>query len=503
MNTSSGESKIDAVAEVKAALSGLAGKALPASVQGTIDASYGAYAAKTRVFHNQSHCADVTVLPKAFSGNYFDQHVAAERRDEMRNLLKVSGFFHDVIYAKVDGGIPDNLLHTLAPYGTFDKSHLHFTVSKEGLSAKQMAVLKLYGFTPGQQIEALGKGMNEFLSAVVALSAMQDAGLSEKQQLKVASIIEATFPFKGPEFVATRAERLKEASALLGQDVLSPEEQKETIKAGIAMASRDLGNFVGGSPLPGVPERDRIGVLVRGSWRLLPENSPVMRDRHYKPADYTRSMQGMTDFLSLPFLKPQNLFHHYDGFPPDEQLRAMHKLAEDTIHGEKVYNGTKIVEAAFLEAIEGLTRQPGSPPAELASFVGKLDVRKLQKQLPVMNTETERAVYALLSEGRGEAIAYDAFADGKSPIAAFWVERVGVEKLSQLGDKISKTLNAPPNTPESRQQAYPEIIKSVIEVVGAHNAGQVLGALANGQSPERIQALKEFQREHNLGNFLQ
>jgi hypothetical protein len=501
MTTSGNESTINAVAEVTKAFSTLSGQPLQAPVKHLVDVTYSAYATKTRVFHNQGHCADVTVLPPTFAGDYFDHHVATERRDEMRNLLKISGFFHDVIYAKVDGGIADTLREKLTTYGTFDTNTLSFTIAKEGLTPLQQGVLKLYGFTPGQQVEPLGKGMNEFLSAVVALDAMRDAGLSEKQQLKVASIIEATFPFKGQEFIATRAERLKEASALLSEKALSPDEQKETIKAGIAMASRDVGNFIGGSPLPDKSEHDRIGVLVRGSWRLLPENSLVMRDRNYAPQDYTRSIQGMAEFLSLPFLKPQNLYHHYEGFPPDAQLRTMHQLAQQTIDGEKLYNRTKIVEAAFLESLEGVTRAPGESPTALPDFVAKLDVRKLEKKLPELKTETERAVYSLLSEGRGEAMSYDAFASGKSPIAAFLAERVGVTELAKLGDEISKKLSAPPNTAESRQHAYPEIITSVINALGAHHTSQIVAALRQGQTPDRLRALDMFANDHQLGNF--
>ncbi|MDX1975872.1 MAG: hypothetical protein SFT92_09400, partial [Rickettsiales bacterium] len=329
-----------------------------------------------------------------------------------------------------------------------------------------------------------GVGLNECLSAAVAEQALNECGVEDKYKLQVVSIIEATIPFKKPEFIKTRVARLADANRLLEDGNLSAEEQTETIKAAIAMANKDVSNFMGDSPDKDFSVEERVGILVRGSWRLAPEMTPILRGKEYTPTHFTQEMQN--DYGFFNFVQPDILYHAHEGYPPDAKLQKMHQLARDTIKGAQDYMAAKLVSAAFVEAVESATRPDNQMQPFLSDFLKTFG--KLPKKTPFNEGEREKAIRNLL-ENRGEASVFDI---PQSPIAAYMADTIGVEQLSALGKSVAGKLKLPPelataSTGEKqafRESKYKEILTDIAKALGKDATHNIAEAIGHGKSAE-------------------
>jgi hypothetical protein len=96
--------------------------------------------------------------------------------------------------------------------------------------------METFGYKPEQTLNRFS-GQNEFLSALHSLEA--DPGLSDPAKVAVASMIESTVPFRGPNSSQELAERVA------GQHILNAEETRAVALASAHLANRDVKPFAG------------------------------------------------------------------------------------------------------------------------------------------------------------------------------------------------------------------------------------------------------------------
>jgi hypothetical protein len=171
----------------------------------------------------------------------------------------LAALFHDVVYCQVDGGLTRRAHPILAPLLVIepDGFSLKPSSAKDRLAAM---CLDLFRFKPGQELPVFD-GMNEFLSAVVAVRLLEPY-LPLVDLLVIAATIEATIPFRGEtadgrDPFVVRAERLAEVASSVGE-VLSPADVDRIMREAVELANRDVASFGETDsgrfrPTPGLP----------------------------------------------------------------------------------------------------------------------------------------------------------------------------------------------------------------------------------------------------------
>ena len=96
-------------------------------------------------------------------------------------------------------------------------------------------------------------------------------------------------------------------------DAADPYTRKVVIDRGmadaIAMANRDVGGFAEPDPAR----------FVSATWLLIEEsNAPLAAVGVYTLREYREALTRMQGFLQA--LRPERVFHHYAGFPPEQEL---------------------------------------------------------------------------------------------------------------------------------------------------------------------------------------
>ena len=107
----------------------------------------------------------------------------------------ISAIFHDLVYVQVDQGISVNISRYISPYIKQDREQL---VILEPPELQEDIIFKmvtmLFGFKHGQPLLPMS-GQNEFLSALIAVKALENI-LPLSRLTEIAACIEATIPFR-------------------------------------------------------------------------------------------------------------------------------------------------------------------------------------------------------------------------------------------------------------------------------------------------------------------
>ena len=211
-----------------------------------------------------------------------------------------------------------------------------------------------------------GPGTNEFLSALVALSALAPY-LDLFHLLAVTVMIEATIPFRPHTYLEElRANIEAWAPPALRRRLLAPPTERlglalglesvhvessgcdtlgAMLAAGARLAARDVGNFA---------EPDARIFLIN-AWRLLPENCPVLRAGFAEAAlaDVRGALAGTIAFYA--FLPPDRVFHPCPGGIDDAMHSALTLAAARNLAVGRTYVGAALVAAATAEALARLS----------------------------------------------------------------------------------------------------------------------------------------------------
>jgi len=342
--------------------------------------------------------------------------------------------FHDIIYLQVDGGLPERTEELLTQFVETKNGKV---VIKENIGPEQKLFLQamdLFGFKLGQELSPFG-GLNEFLSAVVAVKSLESL-LSPKDLLIIMAAIEGTVPFRPNSYVEDFVKRLEQVN-VKWDFKLSPAEKLEMIHLSMIVGNRDVENFSFEDP----------GEFLSNTWILIPETNAILWSTGiYCVSDYRQALSKMEQFLN--FLNPENIFHQYKNIPNEKDFEYLKSQAHKNILVARKYLAIKLFTIALIEALALCTG--GDAPVSM--FLGDVktkdqgNVAIAENYLP----EAERRVDAcydknllsLLESGRASDIGFDM---KNSPISAYIYKCMGdkmIEYLQVAKQMFAKEISA-------------------------------------------------------------
>jgi len=369
---------------------------------------YESMSGSSRTFHSVQHVFDIS--------------------EGAGPILKLAVFFHDVIYYSIDDGLPNDRVQELIG-NVFIDNNGKVTITEDKLDTNTNMVMDIFGFKPGQMLDPF-KGMNEFLSAVVAIRCYQNL-LTNAHLAQIAACIEATVPFrkvnnegKCPcDLLYDRLVKVNEKYNL----ELNEAQLVESVKYAVELGNRDLDNF-------SISEHT---VFLSNTWNLLPESNICLRNtKVFRISDYALALKKMTGFFK--FLDPNTIFMSFRD--DDEQkfiIKEKTRMAAVNIQIATKYMICKLLSIGVLAAISELS----GGDAPLALFLGDLPERNyvsitIEDYIdtpsgPINDTIIiDKNVFDLLSNGRDSESKFDI---KNSPLAAYLYSLIGdegVEKCS-------------------------------------------------------------------------
>ena len=174
--------------------------------------------------------------------------------------------FHDIVYYQLDGGFPKNAETTLKRVVRVERDALE--VRPLAGDKGYIVCTQLFGFKEGQVLPLYG-GMNEFLSAVVAVRTLEPY-LGWKDIIPIVACIEATVPFRmknaaGVSPLEVLAQRVTEVSGTVGFPMDEAEVTRAVMDAA-ELANHDVSSFSESDP----------GRFLSTTWLLIEEsNAPL------------------------------------------------------------------------------------------------------------------------------------------------------------------------------------------------------------------------------------
>jgi hypothetical protein len=257
----------------------------------------------------------------------------------------LASVFHDTVYYQLDGGFPARAAHLLQPLVGKRGDELFLREIAPDDCAMRLC-LELFGFRTGQVLP-LFRGMNEFLSAVVALRLLQPY-LALGDLIAVLACIEATIPFRTPEAdgrdcstaLAERVRAQARSQLGLGEGPQLDQFVEQVMADAIGVANRDVGGFAEADPAR----------FVSVTWLLIEEsNAPLASVGVYTLQDYREALTRMQCFLGG--LKAERVFHHYANQPLAAEFQRLTRAADANIAFALDFLRLKMTSNSVIEAL--------------------------------------------------------------------------------------------------------------------------------------------------------
>lgn len=339
--------------------------------------------------------------------------------EKMNPRQILAALFHDVVYYQLDGGFPRQAANLLEPVVNRTDGGLELAPIAPGDSPLRSCA-GIFGFTPGQGLPLFG-GLNEFLSAVVAIRLLQPH-LPASDLIAIVACIEATVPFRAPDAAgrdpaSALAERIRDQYRELPHltsDAQLDQQVAQAVHDAVQIANRDVAGFAQSKP----------GRFLSDTWQLIEEsNAPLAAVGVYTLRDYRNALLRMEKFLGS--LKAENIFHRYAHSPNDAEFAALVAAAEKNLSFAQHYLGAKLTSIAIIEALAVATG--GDCPVSM--FLG--DIRspdgrpdRVEDFLPPpgIHADIDIDILEVLKQGREREPNSDLSA---SPLTAYLYCRLG------------------------------------------------------------------------------
>lgn len=346
--------------------------------------------------------------------------------DGMNPHQTLAGLFHDVVYVQLDDGFAPWAADWLVPVVAIENGQYAIRHEVPPDRSIQMC-LDVFGFEPGQQLSPFA-GLNEFLSAIVAVRALSDH-LPLKRLLAIVSCIEATIPFRAVDGQGVTLSRklhhkVSTAAARAGL-ALTEGEVSAIVREAMVLANRDVAGFGFEDP----------GQFLSDTWMLIDEsNAPLSRVGVYTIGDYRQALQRMLGFLkSLDYRSIFNEESENDPVFVARQAAAKRNLAFSVR-----YLSSKLLSISILEELAKLT----GGDAPISMFLG--DIRsshsvKIQDFLrlqPDVQRDMDPFMLDILENGRPQPSRNDTAA---SPITAYlyrWLGEAGMTQAAEATQRL-------------------------------------------------------------------
>lgn len=365
-------------------------------------------------------------------------------------LARLAAIYHDTIYFQIDGGFPPGVGELMHDVVESNERGIFLTQTPDNLLRD---VMLIFGMTPGQELSP-ARGINEFLSAVLAVRELRD-DLESKALWTIAACIEATIPFRHPiEGISAQDGLAMRLATLIGNDsTLSPCEIERIVKLAARMANADVASF----------GKDQLGPFIENTWQLLPETNAECYSMTCSIRDYREALQRMKFFLSQ--LDPDLIFRRYDDEPED--FEAMLDNARKNLLGANEYLRAHIVALALLQALSQATGGDGP----ICYFTGLTEsshskfqrlIEKSAHTLHGSQTYRNEQVTQALRENHSSASRFD---HGLSPLAAFFYETLEEAELHELERRIPENQGDASSWQQFLSMVPPRIVREVALVL--------------------------------------
>ena len=324
----------------------------------------------------------------------------------------LAAVFHDLIYYQVDDGVQPEVSVLISYYVEVDQGVVRLRLDTPETDRIYHVVRRIFDFQDGQEL-GIFSGLNEFLSAL-ALIGLLGTHISLKDLAAIATCIEASIPFRGPNkrglsvgdelerrLMEIRGDRLLE---------LSDAEIRNIVLRAINFANKDVKDFALNDPAR----------FLNNTWKLLPESNAALRSSGtYSIREYRTALNKQLNFFLS--LKPAWVFHQYRGLPQEAAYQKMIQGAERNLQIAAAYLQAKLLAIGLLEAISLET----GGDAPVALFMGDIPGQgegsdRLEDFLPAIPVpawvDPHAQIYRLLKTGRLDEPSFDL---KHSPLALF------------------------------------------------------------------------------------
>ena len=368
----------------------------------------------------------------------------------LRPRAQLAALFHDLVYYQLDWGFPQHTGVILNHVCQLKNNE--FTLPDPLPNQLVSMCAALFSFTPGGVLPPHG-GMNEFLSAVVAVTLLKP-WLPLSDLIAIAACIEATIPFRGKAATQQLAEQVHQQSRqLLGMhdiEIYSPY-VNEVMQDAINLSNQDVMGFAQGRP----------SVFLSSTWLLIEEsNIPLNAVGAYTLQDYRAALLRMETFLQR--LKGEAVFHQYKQQPSDETLKLLQTAARSNICFACDFLAIKLTTIAMLEAIAIATGGDGP----ISMFLGDIHHSsgkpvRAEDYLPKANTAADinPELLHVFDQGRSEETALDLNA---SPVTAFLYRSLGHQGTLQAWGEAQKMFNGELSPQMFLKNLDPVLVTSMI-----------------------------------------
>lgn len=309
------------------AFQGLSVEVPPNEVQKLVTLVHHSMEAKTRTYHTAFHVFSLC--------------------EGMQPIQVLAALFHDVVVYELDGGFHAWLSPLLEGVTHAESGTLRLLDNAHEDRAIALCV-DIFGFHPGQRLSPR-QGMNEFLSAVVAVRLLLHH-LSDAQLMALVACIELTTPFRLPDANGnTAAQALaqrvqarctKLTPALFDTDQQSAEFVKTTVTNAVIFANQDVAGFT-----KAAPEH-----CLSNSMLLIEESmTPMAASGANSLLAYRSALMGMDTFLSQ--LNPAFVGQSYEGQPDASAVMQMQATVQRNIAFVRDYLAAVLSSVAIIEAL--------------------------------------------------------------------------------------------------------------------------------------------------------
>jgi hypothetical protein len=313
---------------------------------------YSAMESNSRIFHTSSHALNLA--------------------EGLAPAQVLAAVYHDVVYTQVDGDVPFRLRSVLEPWARFEDGEYRLTQPNRETPAHFRIVFGIFEarnacHQPG------GNGLNELLSALVAVSVLHSY-LGIRELFSVVACIEGTIPFRDndeehgwPKRLLTRLASLNQAEGL----GLTDAALADTVQRAVVLANGDVSSFAA----------QDTGVFLDNTWMLLAESRAILRQPGlYHIDEYRLALTQMEGFLNS--VDASRIFTSFMGVPDQYEFDRLRTRASENIAISVRYLRAKIYTVAVIEA------------AALATG-GDLPLSLLMGMLPDVDRSVERLATSL------------------------------------------------------------------------------------------------------------
>jgi len=458
---------------------------------------YESMSLSTRNYHSVQHVFDI---------------ISHDSRLEDNPIAILAACFHDCIYYYVDGGL--NPVQATLLKGSFKsegpsfenqddsdymttKSRFKFfaTNREETAGNRENPLLHLqmvetiFRYTPGQSING---GLNEYLSALVAVQMLRDF-LPLEILAQIACCIEATIPFRqvdektGKSHMELLHDSMKEARQIFDLKI-SDENLVVSVQQACLLSNSDVANF-------GTSDRH---YFLDNTWSLLPESHESLRHKYiYSVEHFHAALFPMYKFFGS--LQPAVVFHKFQGVPDESEMDLLTTECTNNLAFGRTYVGAKLVVLSLVSGLAVLTG--GDAPISL--FTGYLKASERHRSTPTSNrtssgrsqlsearkksqrasdffrqnsfymleqpaeNKCNQSVYEILANGRRSESSFDT---KRSPWAAMLYASMGDEELT----KVLKEQTLYPISPESAWKLLRVLPRDAVHYIASAMAEHAL-----------------------------